>query len=314
MIDDEKDSFCIWSSGSIYKNETEFRPFPNALMTEYDYSPEAFEALIQKQEKISRWVDNTLDHRGEQRNPFTPATPAVLALGLRPPEDSDDDSDYPRRHRRHRGSKDDRRERNRDRDRDQHKDHQFSSRRHRSQSVDASATTRSTYKPRPPPLPIPAHPNAYPQQYYPPPKLISPRNSQHSSRTSTTAVQTSPTSYYLPQQIPYTSPVYNPLPPNYRAQSYPYPQDSKYPYSASPYYQSGGYPRQFETAVRPLSVFFLHSHTHPSIRTHPTCHTHTPTRQSSLLFSNVSFRVSKETSTITSSSNLSFNLHHTNGG
>lgn len=291
---------------------------PPPPMTEYDYSPEAIDAYMQKQEKISRWVDNTLDHRRELRNPFTPATPAVHALGLHPADESDDESEYPRRHTKRRDSKDDyldRKERNRDRERElakverereRAKDRHFSARRHRSASVDASVA-RPTYKSPPPPLPIPPYPTTYPQQYYPPPKLTSPRNSQHSSRTSTTAFQASPTSYYPQQQAPY----YNPVPPTYRTQSYPYSPDSKYPHTAAPYYQNGGYP-QFDAAVRSSCLLLPSFHTHPSHRTLPNSHIQ-PTRQDSLLFSSASFRVSRETSISISISNLCFNLQ-TNGG
>ena len=223
-------------------------------MTEYDYSPEAFEAYIQKQQKISRWVDHTRDHRRELRNPFTPATPAVqYAKELQHTDDSGDESERPHRHTKRRDSKDEYRDRRRDKERDRElqkdwvrvererekvKDHHFS-RRHRSSSVDA--TTARPYKQPPPPLPIPAYPMypSYPQQHYPP-KLTSPRNSHHSSRTSATLLQPSPT------YIPYSAPVY------YNTQSYPYPPDSKYPYSSSPYYQSGGY-----SSVKTVPVLFI---------------------------------------------------------
>ena len=70
-------------------------------MTEYDYSPEAYEAYLATQAKISRWVDKTnrlFPHLG---NPFTPATPAV--------QDSDLPTDL---------QKDMHRSSNKDRDRD----------------------------------------------------------------------------------------------------------------------------------------------------------------------------------------------------
>jgi len=45
-------------------------------MTEYDFSPEAYDAYIQKQVKISNWVDNT--YRYPPANPFITATPTLL--------------------------------------------------------------------------------------------------------------------------------------------------------------------------------------------------------------------------------------------
>ncbi|KAL0950460.1 hypothetical protein HGRIS_010409 [Hohenbuehelia grisea] len=43
-------------------------------MTEYDYSPDAYERYIAKQLSIARWVDNTNQHA--PANPYTPPTPA----------------------------------------------------------------------------------------------------------------------------------------------------------------------------------------------------------------------------------------------
>jgi len=45
-------------------------------MTEYDFSPEAIDAYIQKQAKISNWVNNT--NRHPPANSFTTATPPLL--------------------------------------------------------------------------------------------------------------------------------------------------------------------------------------------------------------------------------------------
>ena len=45
-------------------------------MTEYDFSPEAIDAYIQKQAKISNWVNNTKRH--PPANSFTTATPPLL--------------------------------------------------------------------------------------------------------------------------------------------------------------------------------------------------------------------------------------------
>lgn len=43
-------------------------------MTEYDYSPEAYERFMATQNRIAKWVDTTQQH--QPRNPFTPSTPA----------------------------------------------------------------------------------------------------------------------------------------------------------------------------------------------------------------------------------------------
>ena len=53
-------------------------------MTEYDFSPEAIDAYIQKQAKISNWVDNRVTS-----NPFTP-DPAVRAHRVIDRVDEDD--------------------------------------------------------------------------------------------------------------------------------------------------------------------------------------------------------------------------------
>ncbi|RXW24184.1 hypothetical protein EST38_g1658 [Candolleomyces aberdarensis] len=49
-------------------------------MTEYDYSPEAWERHIATQQRIARWVDGTLTQA--PCNAFSPATPHVNALKL----------------------------------------------------------------------------------------------------------------------------------------------------------------------------------------------------------------------------------------
>ncbi|KDR81790.1 hypothetical protein GALMADRAFT_221656 [Galerina marginata CBS 339.88] len=226
-------------------------------MTEYDFSPEAFEAHIHKQQQIARWVDKT--NRHPPRNPFTPATPAVQALALQRGYDSEDnyDDDDRRRHRR-RESKDHKdrprdMERNRDRERERQPDPtRPQQKRHRSASH--SATTHRPEPSRtytvPPPLPIPQNSSPtsiYPTYQYPhPPRLTSPRDSRHSSRSSSTKVP-SPTSYFPPPQVPYSAPPYKqmPLPPPVRSQTTPaygYPND-KYGYS-TPYWPKGvsGYP------------------------------------------------------------------------
>ncbi|KIK06542.1 hypothetical protein K443DRAFT_129821 [Laccaria amethystina LaAM-08-1] len=63
-------------------------------MTEYDYSPEAYERYLATQNRIARWVDGTLT--AIPRNPFTPATPAGQPLVFqREPDDHDDDERRP---------------------------------------------------------------------------------------------------------------------------------------------------------------------------------------------------------------------------
>ena len=47
-------------------------------MTEYDYSPEAYERHMATQNRIARWVDTTQQY--PQQNPFTPATPAPTTV------------------------------------------------------------------------------------------------------------------------------------------------------------------------------------------------------------------------------------------
>ncbi|KAF8232091.1 hypothetical protein L208DRAFT_1397962, partial [Tricholoma matsutake] len=56
-------------------------------MTEYDYSPEAYEAYLATQAKISRWVDKTNRLYPYLGNPFTPATPAVHDSDLLPDQE-----------------------------------------------------------------------------------------------------------------------------------------------------------------------------------------------------------------------------------
>lgn len=58
-------------------------------MTEYDYSPEAYEAYLATQAKISRWVDKTNRMYPYLGNPFTPATPAVHGSELPPQQERD---------------------------------------------------------------------------------------------------------------------------------------------------------------------------------------------------------------------------------
>ena len=216
-------------------------------MTEYDYSPEAVDAYVQKQVKISKWVDNTLRH--PQANPYTPATPAVRAHHIRLDEED-------RRHRR-RDSKDskygDREDRTRDRHIDvdasrHHRSTSPKSAKNRKRSASYSATTtvlpdsaRSRHLP--PPLPLGPHPNGYmsnskqssPTSAYPypwgPPKF-SPRDSKHSSRTSSSTLLPTASNMHL-QNVPHSAPV---VPRNvvrsHTTPAYGYPQ-------LHPAYQSG---------------------------------------------------------------------------
>ena len=184
-------------------------------MTEYDYSPEALDRYVRKQQKIEQWVWRT--KQGPMRDPFTPATPAATTYPL---ENSGD----LRKH--HPGLSYDQYNRHPDRDLDGYGDrdeergvygdkhkhkarslHHTSrpphNRRHRSSSQ--SATIQSV----PPPPPLPPHvwqmpysqkPSPMPQYY--PPKLTSPRDSRRSSRSSSTTRLHSPNSYFPPQPSP----------------------------------------------------------------------------------------------------------------
>ncbi|PPQ81220.1 hypothetical protein CVT25_015745 [Psilocybe cyanescens] len=244
-------------------------------MTEYDFSPEAFEAHLRKQQQIARWVDKT-NHSPTLRNPFTPATPAVRALKLQGGYDSEDDRDSSdhRRHRRHeskdsrdrRRDKDKERERDRGREREREREHYQSdsparphTKRHRSTSHSQPATrpepSRNYTVPPPLPLntsPISAYPpNSYPQNPYAP-RIASPRDSRHSSRSSSTQVP-SPTSYFPQQQPPYSAPAaYKAMPTPIRSQTVPhyYSPDAKY--SSAPYYQNGPYVYPAGSPVKPV--------------------------------------------------------------
>lgn len=186
-------------------------------MTEYDYSPQAVNNFLRKQEGIREWVDEI--RRSPMRDPSTPATPAVNTYPLYPGRPSDDLRIH------HRGLSYDQYDRHPDRDLDRYEDryddrdnerglykhkarslHHSSrpphTRRHRSSQ---SATLQSV----PPPLPLPPHswqmpysqkPSPTPQYY--PPKVTSPRDSRRSSRSSSTTRLHSPNSYFPPQPSP----------------------------------------------------------------------------------------------------------------
>lgn len=254
-------------------------------MTEYDYSPEAVDAFLRKQQQIARWVDKT--NSKPWRDPYTPATPAA-------PRDRTLHDDDGEPHRRRTSERRDRprdpsrswsrdRERERDRPRDIPRDppdrrsSKPHSKRHRSASHSVPGVPRPDPQRSytvPPPLPLPPFPisKAYvqsgPTGYPYPPKLVSPRDSRHSSRSSETTRHPqvpSPTSYLPPpqqQQQPYSAPVYGSMRPPVRSQTTPYPYDAKYPPSSSastPYFHGSnpsGYPnmsptqKQFDWAVR----------------------------------------------------------------
>ncbi|KAF9484876.1 hypothetical protein BDN70DRAFT_24187 [Pholiota conissans] len=249
-------------------------------MTEYDYSPEAIDAYLRKQQQIARWADNTA--RAPYRDPYTPATPAE-ALHTRPldqdpyPEDTTHrrhvspdrrdrhrDREHKDRERGHsereharRGSRDrsERDSSHRERASDRHSSKTTPSKRHRSASHSAPTTQRPDPQRSytvPPPLPLPPFPQpnmaAYPNTNgYPPyghaPKLANPRDSRHSSRSSSTTripQQPSPTSYYPQQPPPWSAPVFGSMRPPHRSQTtpiYAYPPDAKYPSTANVYYK-----------------------------------------------------------------------------
>ncbi|KAJ8489814.1 hypothetical protein ONZ45_g13432 [Pleurotus djamor] len=90
-------------------------------MTEYDYSPEAYERYIAKQHAIASWVDNTKQY--PPANPFVPTTPAVQARSLQ--RDTTKSSGHSSHHSRSKSAKydHDRERRDRDRDRDMGRDY-----------------------------------------------------------------------------------------------------------------------------------------------------------------------------------------------
>jgi hypothetical protein len=199
----------------------------SSTMTEYDFSPEAFEAYIHKQQKIATWVDNT--KRQPPANPFTPATPAVHALQIRR---EDDDS----RHRRKesRDYRDRHRDQGRDRDKaiDGTRQHTSSPTSAKLRSNRSASYTTVTVRPDhtrgrslPAPLQLPPQngyiPSGKPMSptyaYYAyPPKPTSPRDSKHSSRTSSSTWL--PGNPHYPQHAPHSAPV---IPPPMRSQTTP---------------------------------------------------------------------------------------------
>ena len=195
-------------------------------MTEYDYSPEAYDRYIRKQHAISKWVRKTKE--GPLGDPHTPATPAFNVYAL---EDGLDDSLDRMKHRRgqsydqydrhhYRGHEERDRDRGRDKNQDKprslhHSTRPANTKRYRSSSQSATLQPRS-YNP-PPPLPLPPQPWQMSQKFSPvgsippapyphhyPQKLVSPRVSRHSSHSSSTTRLHSPNSYF-----PQTAPVHN---------------------------------------------------------------------------------------------------------
>src|SRR5258708_5810304 len=165
----------------------------SSTMTEYDFSPEALDAYVQKQYKIANWVDGT--KRQPPSNPFTPATPAVHALQMT----TDDDDN---RHRR---------KEPRNRHRDQGRDRAIdpadirqrgtsptsakprSNRSHSASHTTAARADLTRGRTLPAPLQLPPQ-NGYVSTGKPAsptygnhsqaPRLMSPRDSKHSSQTS----------------------------------------------------------------------------------------------------------------------------------
>ncbi|KAF8188353.1 hypothetical protein BJ912DRAFT_1059483 [Pholiota molesta] len=259
-------------------------------MTEYDYSPEAFDAYLRKQQQIARWVDKTA--HSPFRDPYTPATPAdALRTRALDTDDRRDDSphrrnasadrrdrprDRPHRERdRERERPRDTRDRDRDRSRDL-RDRERGSDRQSAKTHNKRNRSASHSGPLPGTRPDPQRsytPNigAYPHTNgYPPythaPKFPNPRDSRHSSRSSSTTrlpQAPSPTSYYPQQAAPWSAPPYGSMRPPHRSHTTPaygYPQDTKYPSSANIYHQGAnpsGYPnmsppqKQYEWAHAP---------------------------------------------------------------
>lgn len=136
-------------------------------MTEYDFSPEAYERHLEKQHNIARWVDKT--RRYAPANPFIAATPADRHAALHTDTShTRNDTTEPHRHHRSRSSP-------------SSKNH---SRRHRSTEPSSSHRSNSSSIPRAPPAqwqPVvdhrtgayyanaPHHPAPVYQQRYPDP-------------------------------------------------------------------------------------------------------------------------------------------------
>ena len=230
-----------------------------STMTEYDYSPEALDAYVLKQQKISNWVDET--KRQPPANPFTPATPAVHALQIRREEDDNrhrrkDSRDYRDRHREGRDP-------NRVIDPLSTRQQSVSpSSRKRSTHNHSASYTTTTARPDltrgrniPTPLHLPPQ-NGYMSSGNPPspthgyyayvPKLMSPRDSKHSSRTSSSTWL--PGNPHYVQPTPHSAPV---IPRNMRSQTTPpnYPHPIQQP---AAYQGASGYLPVKSTPLPPL--------------------------------------------------------------
>ncbi|KAG5651954.1 hypothetical protein H0H81_006803 [Sphagnurus paluster] len=96
-------------------------------MTEYDFSPEAYEHHMKKQRKIGRWVDDTNRAWPNLGDPFQPATPAAGLLVELPPDRAARKAERERTREQKKDREKDRdksrhRDKDRDRDRDRHRD------------------------------------------------------------------------------------------------------------------------------------------------------------------------------------------------
>ncbi|GLB36913.1 hypothetical protein LshimejAT787_0312000 [Lyophyllum shimeji] len=72
------EQWIIWTVGGVIQKQAWARRFTPA-MTEYDYSPEAWERYMQTQQRIAQWVDQTERHRPEFNSDTEPRTrPSLL--------------------------------------------------------------------------------------------------------------------------------------------------------------------------------------------------------------------------------------------
>ncbi|KAF9009416.1 hypothetical protein BDQ17DRAFT_1322987 [Cyathus striatus] len=172
-------------------------------MTEYDYSPEAYERYLATQNRIARWVDNTLQHN--PRNPFTPATPAVQAL-----KDLEEEEQLAKQRRRDHRHRD--RHPSKHRHTDKHSSNHTDDREHHRSSSSSKpsrhrSASQSAAPSRPPPLRAQTSPVAYEYDYHSSssnPSPTKPTYSRRSSRTSSTTLPHSgSTAQFPPQQLPY---------------------------------------------------------------------------------------------------------------
>lgn len=188
--------FLFFSTSYLYPVSS----FLSAPMTEYDYSPEAYEKYLATQHRIASWVDRTLQE--EPRNPFTPATPASPNVR----QLDDDYNSYKPSHRS--SSRHASRQHNRDRDRDRDmKDDRRPTTRHRSSSYSAPVS-------RPPPtrfqtVPAPRYDDKYHHSsssstFYP--SKYTNQHSRQSSHSSSTTRLPSPTTTYPPHNTQNYSP------------------------------------------------------------------------------------------------------------